>query len=234
MMTSAILFQLQEEGVLSIADPLSKWLPDLAAQLPNGDQITIDMLLTHTSGLHDYFEVPTEDGNDHCGRRHGQGHAHSRLHAGRTGDPGCRLRSQRLRAGRGRAMGLQQHRLHPARPYHRAGHRQTYEENLKERIFEPLDLEQTYLQTGQPEAGALPQAYYGSPFDFTTGEWNASQAWSAGAVVSTPEEFAAFLKALFSGQLFKDPDTLESDEAADRGRCGRAGFGRHLCARHAR
>ena len=62
MMTSAILFQLQEEGVLSTADPLSKWLPDLAAQLPYGDQITIDMLLTHTSGLHDYFDVPTEDG----------------------------------------------------------------------------------------------------------------------------------------------------------------------------
>ncbi len=27
LMTSAILFQLQEEGVLSISDPLSKWLP---------------------------------------------------------------------------------------------------------------------------------------------------------------------------------------------------------------
>ena len=56
MMTSAILFQLQEEGVLSTTDLLSKWLPDLAAQLPYGDQITIDMMLTHTSGLHDYFD----------------------------------------------------------------------------------------------------------------------------------------------------------------------------------
>ena len=67
MMTSAMLFQLQEEGVLSTSDLLSKWLPDLAAQLPNGDQITgdvvtIDMLMTHTSGLHDYFDLPTEDG----------------------------------------------------------------------------------------------------------------------------------------------------------------------------
>ena len=62
MMTSAILFQLQEEGVLATSDLLSKWLPDLAAQLPFGDQITIDMLMTHTSGLHDYFDLPTEDG----------------------------------------------------------------------------------------------------------------------------------------------------------------------------
>ena len=62
MMTSAMLFQLQEEGVLSTSDLLSTWLPDLAAQLPYGDQITIDMMLTHTSGLHDYFAVPTENG----------------------------------------------------------------------------------------------------------------------------------------------------------------------------
>ena len=70
-------------------------------------------------------------------------------------------------------------------------------------------MKQTYLQTGQPEAGALPQGYYKSPFDFTTGEWNASQGWSAGAVVSTPDEFAVFLKALFTGKLFKEPATLK-------------------------
>jgi D-alanyl-D-alanine carboxypeptidase len=70
-------------------------------------------------------------------------------------------------------------------------------------------LEQTYLQTSQPEAGALPQAYYHTPFEYTTGEWNASQGWAAGAVVSTPEEFARFLKALFTGQLFTQPGTLD-------------------------
>ena len=65
MMTSAILFQLQEEGVLSTTDLLSKWLPDLAAQLPNGDQITIDMMLTHTSGLHDYFDRADRGRHNH-------------------------------------------------------------------------------------------------------------------------------------------------------------------------
>ena len=65
------------------------------------------------------------------------------------------------------------------------------------------------MQTGKPEPGALPQAYFHSPFDYTTGEWNASQGWSACAVVSTPEEFAAFLKALFTGKLFKQVSTLK-------------------------
>jgi D-alanyl-D-alanine carboxypeptidase len=210
MMTSAILFQLQEEGVLSTSDLLSKWLPDLAAALPNGDQITIDMLLTHTSGLHDYFDLPTEDG--------------ATIESGAEDNKDMLARAftpedlVTLVADSGLSY------FEPGEEgqwwYSNTGYillgliieqatGKSYEENLRERIFEPLGLEQTYLQTGQPEAGALPQAYYHSPFEYTTGEWNASQGWSAGAVVSTPEEFAAFLKALFSGQLFQQPETLD-------------------------
>jgi D-alanyl-D-alanine carboxypeptidase len=210
MMTSAILFQLQEEGVLSISDPLSKWLPDLAAKVPNGDKITIDMMMTHTSGLHDYFDLPTEDGTTiesgaednkamltraftpeelvtlvaDSGLSYFEPGAEGQWHYSNTGWILLGLIIEK-------ATGM------------------SYEENLKERILEPLGLEQTYLQTGQPEPGALPQAYYHSPFTYTTSEWNASQGWAAGAVVSTPEEFARFLKALFTGQLFKQPGTLD-------------------------
>jgi len=56
MMTALIIFQLQEEGVLSIDDPLSDWLPDIASRLPYGDEITIAQLLSHTSGLWDYVD----------------------------------------------------------------------------------------------------------------------------------------------------------------------------------
>jgi D-alanyl-D-alanine carboxypeptidase len=210
MMTSAMLFQLQEEGALSISDPLSQWLPDLAAALPNGDQITIDMMMTHTSGLHDYFDLPTEDGatiesgaednKDMLARAFTPEElvtlvANSGLSYFEPGEEGKWYYSNTGWILLGliieQATG------------------KSYEENLEERIFEPLGLEQTYLQAGQPEAGALPQAYYRSPFEYTTAEWNASQGWAAGAVVSTPEEFARFLKALFTGQLFQQPETLD-------------------------
>ncbi|MGD2050216.1 MAG: serine hydrolase domain-containing protein, partial [Chloroflexota bacterium] len=85
----------------------------------------------------------------------------------------------------------------------------TYEENLQERIFEPLELEDTFLVNGQPEPSLLPQGYVQTPFDYTTGEWNLSQGWSAGAVVSKAEDMAVFLKTLFSGELFQDPATLD-------------------------
>jgi D-alanyl-D-alanine carboxypeptidase len=208
LMTSAILFQLQEEGKLSTSDLLSKWLPDLAAQLPNGDKVTIDMMMTHTSGLFDYFDVPTSVGSIADG-------AKDKAMLTRAFTP-----EELVKVVADSDLSEFEPGAEGKWKYSNTGYillgliiekasDKTYEENLKERIFEPLNLKQTYLQTGQPEAGALPQAYFHSPFDFTTGEWNASQGWSAGAVVSTPEEFAVFLKALFTGKLFKQPSTLD-------------------------
>lgn len=45
--TAAAILQLQEQGRLNISDTLSHFLPDF----PNGDRITLDNLLTHTSGI---------------------------------------------------------------------------------------------------------------------------------------------------------------------------------------
>ncbi len=48
--TSAIIMQLAERHELSIQDKLSKYFPDY----PHGDSITIEHLLTHTSGIYNY------------------------------------------------------------------------------------------------------------------------------------------------------------------------------------
>ncbi len=45
--TATVVMQLIEEGKLSYDDPLAKWFPDF----PNAGAITIDHLLTHTSGI---------------------------------------------------------------------------------------------------------------------------------------------------------------------------------------
>ena len=50
--TAAIIMQLQQEGRLSVHDRLDKYLPGI----PNGKKITIENLLTHTSGLHNYTD----------------------------------------------------------------------------------------------------------------------------------------------------------------------------------
>jgi len=48
--TAIAILQLQEKGKLSVSDKLSKYFPNI----PKSDSITIDMLLTHRSGIHDY------------------------------------------------------------------------------------------------------------------------------------------------------------------------------------
>ncbi|ULQ52898.1 serine hydrolase [Flavihumibacter fluvii] len=48
--TSTLVLKLSEEGKLSVTDKLSKYYPGF----PKGDSITIEQLLSHTSGLFDY------------------------------------------------------------------------------------------------------------------------------------------------------------------------------------
>ena len=49
--TAAAILLLQQQGKLSLNDPVSKYIPDLTC----GDEITIRELLSHTSGYQDYW-----------------------------------------------------------------------------------------------------------------------------------------------------------------------------------
>lgn len=49
--TAAAILMLQDEGKLSLDDNVAKWVPDIT----DGDKITIRQLLSHTSGLQDYW-----------------------------------------------------------------------------------------------------------------------------------------------------------------------------------
>lgn len=52
--TAMAIIQLQEKGLLSVTDPLSKYIPDY----PDGKKITLHHLLTHTSGIPDLAGLP--------------------------------------------------------------------------------------------------------------------------------------------------------------------------------
>jgi CubicO group peptidase (beta-lactamase class C family) len=52
--TAAAIVLLEKQGKLKLSDPLSKWLPDYL----NGEKITVEQMLTHRSGLPDYYSLP--------------------------------------------------------------------------------------------------------------------------------------------------------------------------------
>lgn len=58
--TAAVILHLEEQNKLSIKDKLSKYFPDFA----NGNKITIENLLTHTSGIYNYTNDSTFMANE--------------------------------------------------------------------------------------------------------------------------------------------------------------------------
>jgi CubicO group peptidase (beta-lactamase class C family) len=52
--TAAAILHLEQQGKLKLSDPLSKYVPDFL----NGERITIEQMLTHTSGLPDFYSLP--------------------------------------------------------------------------------------------------------------------------------------------------------------------------------
>jgi len=51
--TAVVVMHLVEEGKLSLDDTIDSWFPEQ----PNGDRITIRMLLSHTSGIANYISI---------------------------------------------------------------------------------------------------------------------------------------------------------------------------------
>ncbi|MDQ6843653.1 MAG: beta-lactamase family protein [Bacteroidota bacterium] len=58
--TSAVILKLQEEKKLAVSDKLTKYFPNY----PKGDSITVQQLLTHTSGIYNYTNDPNFMANE--------------------------------------------------------------------------------------------------------------------------------------------------------------------------
>lgn len=52
--TAAAILKLEQQGKLKLSDPLSKYVPDFL----NGDRITVEQMLAHSSGLPDFYSLP--------------------------------------------------------------------------------------------------------------------------------------------------------------------------------
>ena len=214
MFVAAVIYQLQEEGLLSTSDLVSDYLPDEMVLFPRSEDATIDHLLTHTSGLPDWE------------------------HSENPGALGPRIYS-----GDPEALGMattpadlismtaelqddpDQPQFGPGEPsnwsYANIGFNmlglvieqvtgQPWTEAVRERVLEPLGMDETVLVEGVPgPALGLPSGYLASPFEVETSGWDYSQAGAAGNAVSTIDDLATFVEAYYSGQLFDDPGTLD-------------------------
>lgn len=219
-MTIVLLMQLVEQGLISLDDPLSDYLPEQAALFENGDQITIRQLAQHTAGLFDYGDTVIVAGVESEAGLEAGFTPEELVQAGADNDPyfapgaegqwhysntGYALLGMIIESLTGEKMG----------------------DLYLDRIFKPLGMDTAYLLEGVPQPGDLDtQGYWWTEEGelLNTTNWNASQGWAAGAVAMMAEDLATYGKALAAGELFQNPDTLDEMLSFYEGALPKGGF----------
>lgn len=57
--TATLVLRLIDMGYLRLDDPIDLWLdPAMSAMIADSNKITVEMLLAHTNGIQNYFEIP--------------------------------------------------------------------------------------------------------------------------------------------------------------------------------
>jgi D-alanyl-D-alanine carboxypeptidase len=198
-MVVTVLLQLSEEGVLGLDDEVSQHLPGL---LPYEEPITVRQLLSHTSGVPDYFPLVYPsllDGSaaDVRTNREQQFSPEEMVELATSQPldfaPGTEYRYSNTGYY---VIGMLLEKL--------TG--QQIEDLITQRVMEPSGLDESYFALDEPViAGPHPTPYFatGEPDAplFATDEFSPTQLWAAGAVVSTTNDMNDFFRAMFDGTL---------------------------------
>ncbi len=186
MFTASMILQLVEEGKLKLTDTLDKFFP----QIPNAKKITIVQMLGHRSGIpnvrrdresqRDVATTPiTKD---------------EMLALIAKATPDFEPDSKQSYSNSGYfLLGLIIEKL-TGKPY---------EEALKERITSKIGLKDTYTATGNIDVNKNESLTYMN----LGGDWkqvpetHPSIIFGGGAIVSTPNDLAKFIQALFDGKI---------------------------------
>jgi D-alanyl-D-alanine carboxypeptidase len=188
--TAVVVMQLVEEGKLSLDDTVDTWFPEQ----PNGDKITVRMLLSHTSGLADYQTVFGMDPEKWTREWTPEELIAEANKAGSVGKPGSRV--AHYSNANYIMLGLIIEKA--------TGN--SWEHEVESRITQPLGLKDTtFGKEGIWNEGVIPGYLKTTDGYLSTLElpWypHASTAWAAGGMVSTVSDLMTFASALFDGGL---------------------------------
>jgi CubicO group peptidase (beta-lactamase class C family) len=189
--TAVVIMQLVEEGRVHLDDTVDDWIA-----FPGAGEITVRMLLSHTSGLADYLNLLTLE-------QLGQPWTPEELlevalAAGPVGSPG--LEKAIYSNTNFLVLGM----------IVEAETGASLEANVAARIAAPLGLRHTYDAGERDRAAALAGGWVETEAGWldTSTLFDPSVGWAVGAMVSTNAELLRFTAALYDGELFASPDTL--------------------------
>jgi peptidoglycan/LPS O-acetylase OafA/YrhL/CubicO group peptidase (beta-lactamase class C family) len=185
MFTAVVVLQLVEEGSISLDTPIGAWLPD---SVPRADSITVRQLLQHTSGLYDYLEdrnfiAQTQREPDRIWQP-------QELVDYATGFPAGALGRWDYSSTNYVLLGMLVERV--------TG--QPLAQQIRQRIFEPLDMHQAAFLPQEPVPETLAHGYTRGT-DITNASM--SFAFATANIAMTVGELQHFGRALFTEELLR-------------------------------
>jgi D-alanyl-D-alanine carboxypeptidase len=193
---AATVLQLDEEGVLDIDAPLSRWLP----AYPGGDTVRLRHLLAHTSGIADILD----------GRFYERVVLEKPRHAWTWPELRAVMHGPRWTPGRYYDYSNTNYILLGRVVELATG--DSIAAQIRQRFLDPLGLTHTWFQGQEPAPATVARGYRRA-----SGDWRAigggtglqpttsiaTFVWAAGAMVSTPRDLVTWARALFGGRVLK-------------------------------
>jgi len=185
--TAAIIMELQQEGKVSVKDKLSKYFPGFV----NGDKITIENLLTHTSGIHSYTDDSVVMKSDVT--KHYTQQQMLKLFAGYPPDfePGVDWRYSNS------GYSLLGYIIEKVE-------NKPYEKVVRERIFQPLAMTNSGFDFTNLSSPNKTKGYFSlNPKPAPAPIVDSTIAYSAGAIYSTVGDLYKWERAIYTNKVLK-------------------------------
>ncbi|WP_181776823.1 serine hydrolase domain-containing protein [Amycolatopsis pittospori] len=215
---AAVVLQLAGEGSLSLDDPVERRLPGVVRGPGyRPDEITLRMLLNHTSGVHDpldphFFDPYLVQGN--------RAHIYPPSEVIRRSlvDPPLFAPGADVKYSNTGYLLL-------GKVIERIT-RNDVREEIQRRLLDPLRLDRTYFPVWSPFLrGAHLHGYDLSKPAKDMTVFSPSYDWTAGAMVSTVDDLATFHRALLAGRLLEPAQQEELERLVPHSEYGAYGAG---------
>lgn len=199
-LVATMIMKLAEQGVISLNDTITRWLPD--AQLKNQDRITVRMLLSHTGGVYDHENAPE-------------------FTEASAADPHHEWTWPEIR----QILSLHEPDFEPGMGFRysntgfyllgmiaESATGDTVEHLTKALVFDPAGSTRTAITRAGAKTAPFAHDYAvledgGAPVDIT--DWNLSWDWTAGSAVTTAADILAWSRALFAGGILNPLSLIE-------------------------
>ena len=184
MFTATLIMQLIEQEKLSLTTPLSVFYPEIK----NAQEITIDQLLKHRSGLFNY--TADAEFRKYVSKPQSQAQMITRFSGFEPAfKPGEKFRYSNTNY---MLLGYIIEKI--------TG--ESYQSVLQKNIIDQLNLKNTHLGSVIDTDNNQAQSFYFSLSDWQIQkQWHMSTATAAGAIISSPHDLNIFISALMSGKL---------------------------------